>query len=248
MSHRILVFALSLAAVASCAVGTVDPIDSSRPGPDTIEMDIVVLDPDVSADVRAPDDIRMTPDIPDAPTPDIPDTRDVLPPAPTCTSLIMPSSGSLTTMFTGTLTSSGASTCTYALDGRPAIPIMCNGTTTFRGSDVGAGMHAIRVTASGSGGTGTCTSTFEVLALPTCTVTVMPMSGNAMTIFTVMLASTGATSCAYSFDGRTPVATPCASMTSILGSALGVGMHTVVITATGAGGMGTCSGTCTVTP
>ena len=76
----------------------------------------------------------------------------------------------------------------------------------------------------------------------------MPPSGNAMTMFTVTLASIGAASCAYAVNGGVPTATPSAATTNVLGSALGVGMHTVMVTATGAGGMGTGSGGCTVTP
>jgi hypothetical protein len=81
----------------------------------------------------------------------------------------------------------------------------------------------------------------------TCQVSVSPQSGGLTTVFTGAWTSLNAVTCSYSVDGGGTVPIACNSMLSATGArGGGVGAHSFTITATGAGGVGTCSAGWTV--
>ncbi|MSP60788.1 MAG: hypothetical protein EXR72_10685 [Myxococcales bacterium] len=98
----------------------------------------------------------------------------VTPPAgvATCTLSVTPPNGGLTTVFTATLASMNAATCTWTLDGKRTLPVACTGTFTATGAQNGdVGTHMLLVTATGAAGVGTCSASWTVLP------TVVDLSG-----------------------------------------------------------------------
>jgi hypothetical protein len=82
----------------------------------------------------------------------------------TCQVSVSPSTGGLTTVFTGTWSAANADSCSYAVDGVGAVPIACNSTLSATGAKGGGvGAHTFTITATGAHGVATCSDTWTVL-------------------------------------------------------------------------------------
>jgi hypothetical protein len=101
-----------------------------------------------------------------------------------------------------------------------------------------------------AGALGACSATVTSAGpAATCAVSVSPPTGGLMTTFTTTLASMNAATCTYGLDGKRTIPVECNKTFMATGAEIGdVGMHTLVVTATGPGGVGTCRATWTVLP
>jgi hypothetical protein len=97
------------------------------------------------------------------------------------------------------------------------------------------------VQVTNSDGTGTCSTGFTISPAPTCNVAVNPVSGTASTSFTASWTSSNATSCTWSLNGVDQGSAACDGSASFPGSQFGDGTYAIAVSATGPGGVGTCS-------
>lgn len=161
--------------------------------------------------------------------------------APTCSLAVAPSSGTLQSTFDVSWGSTQATTCSYSLNGAPAVGVDCSGALALPASAVGVGTHSLVFNAAGAGGTTSCNASFTVVAPGSCSLSVNPGNGGLNTDFLITWSSSNATTCSYVFDNGAPVGVDCMGMLSGRGSDFGAGNHTLVLSATGAGGTGTCN-------
>ena len=92
--------------------------------------------------------------------------------------------------------------------------------------------------------TAACQPTLSVSTATTCEISVSPASGALTTSFTVRLTSMNAATCTYQLDGRGTIPVACVATFSASGAEDGgIGTHTIVVTATGPNGGGTCFAT-----
>src|SRR5579871_2053861 len=109
-------------------------------------------------DLANVEDLSVAPD--QAIAPDLTQARDMNG-APTCTLTVMPNVGTTQTMFTFTLTSANANSCTATFDGMNLGAQACSGMQTFGNFPVG--MHKLTITATGPNGMTMCSCTFTVM-------------------------------------------------------------------------------------
>ena len=156
---------------------------------------------------------------------------------------LTPEAGGVGTLFTATLGSTGASTCSYKLNGGPPTPINCLTSFSVLGSDFGGvGDHHAQVTVVGPGGSGGCALGWKIHPALTCLVTISPSAGRLTDTFTGTLSTTGATRCSYRLDGasaQTPL--DCNAVLSAQGSEFGgLGLHQATLAVEGPGGTASC--------
>ncbi|MEI8255701.1 MAG: hypothetical protein WCJ30_08525 [Deltaproteobacteria bacterium] len=163
-------------------------------------------------------------------------------PRPTCTLTFTPNPVNRGSSYQAALTSMNAISCVVG-----GAAVACDYDQTLTATAEGS--TTITVDELGDGGDGSCSATLVILPpVPTCVLGVSPSTGTTATDFAATLTSTDATTCSYVFDGQPPVATACAVVVPIPGSTAGVGTHSLLVTAVGGGGSGTCSAGWTVTP
>ncbi|MBK6848405.1 MAG: hypothetical protein IPG96_13065 [Proteobacteria bacterium] len=163
------------------------------------------------------------------------------PPAlPTCSASISPGSGNTNTNFTITWSSNGSS-CTWALDGVNQGAVPCSGSAP--NSRFTVGNHTVTLRTTGPGGTTQCNSNSVSVtpppALPTCSASISPGSGNTDTNFTIRWSSNGS-SCTWAFDGVNQGGVPCSGTIPTTGG-FAVGNHVVTLRTTGPGGTTQCN-------
>ncbi len=189
--------------------------------------------------------------------------RDAGPGVTTCSVSSRPPSGTTADTFTLTGASNGSS-CTASVDGSAALSVPCNATFDV---SFPAGTHTVTLSvAAGPSGPTTCSASVVVTEAPdagvsdagpgdsgvtgttTCTLDVSPPSGSGATTFTITAASNGSM-CSGRLDGNPVFSTPCSGTSTVAGSLLGPGTHTLeLIVGAGPGGATTCSDVFTITP
>src|SRR6185312_14399421 len=127
-------------------------------------------------------------------------------------------------------------TVACSLDGGPSTSCASPWTAT----NLAIGSHTLTISATNAGGTGAASYTWTIVpvpvAAPTVTVTSGPLLSTSATDATIAFSvSDPAASVVCSVDGG--AASPCAS--SWTATSLVLGVHTLTITATNAGGSGT---------
>lgn len=84
------------------------------------------------------------------------------PPATTsCSILVVPESGTASTVYTASWTSDGT-TCSFAVDGLGLGTVPCTGSYMSDATPIGPGTHTASLNANGPGGPTTCSDTFVV--------------------------------------------------------------------------------------
>ncbi len=161
--------------------------------------------------------------------------------APVVTITSQPSTGLSTSGAVAFSATNSPTTVTCSLDGGTATAC----TSPYSMSALSVGSHSVTVTASNSGGTGSASTTaWSVLPQPpVVTITSAPTGTVAATTASIAWTATNSpTSTTCALDGGS--ATACTSPQAY--SSLSAGSHSVVVTATNAGGSGSATAAWTI--
>jgi hypothetical protein len=164
--------------------------------------------------------------------------------APVVTITAQPSTGTSTSGAVSFTATNSPTSITCALDGGGATPC----TSPYSLSGLSIGSHTVTVSATNSGGTGSASTTPWTVqapppAPPVVTLTSAPSGSVASTSASIAWTATNSpTSTTCAIDGGS--ATACTSPKAYSG--LAAGSHTVVVTATNAGGSGSATAAWTI--
>ncbi len=151
-----------------------------------------------------------------------------LPPLPTCT-LTGPATGTADSWYTGTYSSTDATSCTYEVVGPTpsSSSVSCNGASVS--TALSPGKYYAIFSANNAAGSVQCQSENFSVA-PTCNIDSDPTSGtlSANTAFGISYSSNGGTTCTYNIDGNKsqPLAS-CNGNATVYANELGAGPHTI---------------------